>query len=317
MRKTLTEEQFIEKAHKTHGQKYDYSKTRYINSRTKVCIICPKHGEFWQMPPNHLRGQGCPMCRNEEKSISKYYTTEKFVKLAKKVHGDKYDYSKVRYVNSKTKVCIICPKHGEFYQTPNSHLNGHGCFECGLLSCVPKGLTTEEFIEKARKIHGNKYNYSKAKYINSYTKVCIICPKHGEFWQTPNCHLDGKGCPLCNESHLERDIRFLFDKNEIKYQYRKKDFEWLNGLELDFYLPDYNVAIECQGEQHFIPKSFGGNKFDKFEKQIKLDELKALRCKNNGVKLIYYSYSNIVPKNWNKYSVIIDTESIITEIKTT
>jgi hypothetical protein len=77
------------------------------------------------------------------------------------------------------------------------------------------------------------------------------------------------------------------------------------------------VAIECQGEQHFIPKSFGGNKVDRFGKQIKLDELKALKCKNNGLKLIYYSYDNIVPNDWDKYSVITDTKSIITEIKTT
>ena len=178
-----------------------------------------------------------------------------------------------------------------------------------------KKLTTEQFIEKAKKVHGDKYDYSKTNYVNSYTKICIVCPKHGEFFQTPNCHLDRKGCPLCNESHLERDIRFLLDKNGIRYQYRKRDFKWLEGLELDFYLPEYNVAIECQGEQHFMPKSFGGNKSDNFNKQIKLDDLKALRCKNNGIKLIYYSYNNIVPKNWDKYSVITDSLLIIAEIK--
>ena len=312
-----TTEEFIKKAKQVHGDKYDYSKTNYINSATKVCIICPKHGEFWQIPSNHLRGQRCPKCANEKISSDRRYSTEKFVTLAKKVHGDKYDYSKVKYVDAKTKVCIICPKHGEFWQTPNSHLLGRGCFDCGLLSCVPKGSTTEEFIEKAKKIHGDKYDYSKVNYINSRTKVCIICPKHGEFWQTPNSHLDGKGCILCNESHLERDVRFLFDKNGIKYQYRKRDFEWLGGLELDFYLPEYNIAIECQGEQHFIPKSFGGNKDSKFAKQIKLDELKALKCKNNGIKLIFYSYSNIVPKDWDKYSVITNTDSIISEINST
>ena len=310
-----TTQEFIEIAKSVHNDKYDYSKTEYINSSTKVRVICPKHGEFWQMPNNHLRGQGCPICKNEKKSLISTSNTEEFVKKAKQVHGNKYDYSKVKYIDAKTKVCIICPIHGKFYQTPNSHLMGRGCFECGLLSCKPKSLTTEEFIEKARKIHGDKYDYSKVKYVNTYTKICIICPKHGEFWQTPNCHLNGKGCPLCNESHLERDIRFLFDNNKINYEYRKRNFDWLNGLELDFYLPDYNVAIECQGIQHFIPKSFGGNEKSKFSKQIELDELKSLKCKNNGVKLIYYSYKNIVPKNWNKYSVITDTKSILAEIK--
>ena len=315
MGKKLTKETFIKKAMKTHKNKYDYSRVKYVGANEKVCIICLKHGEFYQIASNHLRGQGCPKCSNEKLSKIHYSNKEEFIEKAKQIHGNKYDYSKTEYIDSKTKVCIICPKHGEFYQTPNSHLNGHGCFECGIISCKPKSLTTEEFIEKARKIHGDKYDYSKTKYIDSKTKVCIICPKHGEFWQTPNCHLDGKGCPLCNESHLERDIRFLFDKNGIKYQYRKRDFKWLEGLELDFYLPEYNIAIECQGEQHFIPKSFGGNKSDKFNKQIKLDDLKALKCKNNGVKLIYYSYDNIVPKEWKKYSVITDTKSIITEIK--
>lgn len=312
-----TTEEFIERAKKVHGDRYDYSKVVYINTQTKVCIICPKHGEFWQMPSNHLKSQGCPKCKNEKKSSSNSYNTEEFIEKAKMIHGDKYDYSKVKYIDSKTKVCIICPIHGEFYQTPNSHLNGHGCFECGMVSCKPKSMTTEEFIEKAKKIHGDRYDYSKVEYVNSYTKICIICHKHGEFWQTPNSHLDGKGCTLCNESHLEREIKLLLDKNNIKYEYRKKNFDWLNGLELDFYLPDYNVAIECQGEQHFIPRSFGGDKFKKFDKQIKLDELKALRCKNNGIKLIYYSHNNIIPENWNKYSVITDTASIITEIKVT
>lgn len=315
MRKKMSTNEFIEKAHKSHGDKYNYSKVNYADSYTKVCIICPEHGEFWQAPYNHIRGQGCPICRNEKKSLTSTSNTEEFINKAKQIHGNKYDYSKVEYIDAKTKVCIICPIHGKFYQTPNSHLMGHGCFECGLLSSSPKTLTTEEFIEKARKIHGDKYDYSKVKYINTHTKVCIICPKHGEFWQTPNCHLDGKGCPLCNESHLERDIRFLFDDNKINYEYRKRNFDWLNGLELDFYLPDYNVAIECQGLQHFIPKSFGGDEKSKFSKQIELDELKSLKCKNNGVKLIYYSYDNIVPKNWDKYSVITDTKSILAEIK--
>ncbi len=314
MCKKLTTNEFIEKAKQVHGDKYDYSKVEYKGANDKVCIICPEHGEFWQTPSNHVRGQHCPKCCYKKISLMRLSNVNEFIKKANKIHNFKYDYSKVKYVNSQTKVCIICPEHGEFYQTPNSHLMGRGCFECGMLSCVPKSLTTDEFIKKSNEIHGNKYDYSKVKYVNSHTKVTIICPKHGEFSQTPNCHLNGKGCPFCNESHLERDIRFVLDENNIRYEYRKRNFKWLCGLELDFYLPEYNVAIECQGQQHFVPKSFGGNKIEKFVKQIKLDELKALRCKNNGVKLIYYSYDNIIPKDWNKYSIITNAKSIITEI---
>ena len=117
------------------------------------------------------------------------------------------------------------------------------------------------FIKKYRKIHGDKYDYSKVDYINNHTKVCIICPEHGEFWQVPNNHLNGYGCPKCVMSHMENNISQLLNRNDIKY-IPQCTFEWLkykNNLYLDFYLPDYNIAIECQGEQHFEPvEHFGG-----------------------------------------------------------
>lgn len=188
MSKSLTTQIFIERAKKIHGDKYNYSKVNYINITTKVCIICSKHGEFWQTPHAHLSGQGCPICAGIKK-----HTTEEFIELARKVHGDKYDYSKVNYINNKTPICIFCTKHGEFWQAPESHLQGKGCIKCAGI----ENLTTEDFIEKARKIHGDKYNYSKVNYVNNHTKVCIICPEHGEFWQKPNAHLNGNGCPKC------------------------------------------------------------------------------------------------------------------------
>ena len=133
---------------------------------------------------------------------NKVTNTKSFIEKAKQIHGDKYDYSKVEYVNSHTKVCIICPKHGEFWQTPNNHThktNPKGCPSCN----GTKKLTTKEFIEKAKKIHGNKYDYSKVEYINNLTKVCIICPKHGQFWQTPNKHLTGCNCPFCSHQSFK------------------------------------------------------------------------------------------------------------------
>ena len=172
-----------------HGDKYDYSKVDYKNNSTKICIVCPEHGEFWQYPNNHLSGNGCPKCTSNERK-----STEKFIEDARKVHGDKYDYSKVDYKNNVTKVCIICPKHGEFLQTPLAHLNGSGCSDCAMEG---RHGTTEQFIEKARKVHGDKYDYSKVEFKDSTTKVCIICPKHGEFWQSPNNHLNGRGCQKC------------------------------------------------------------------------------------------------------------------------
>jgi hypothetical protein len=187
--KKSTTEQFVEQAKEVHGDKYDYSKVDYINKKNKVCIICPEHGEFYQLPNNHLKGRGCPVCSGNKK-----LTTEQYIKKAKEVHGDKYDYSKVDYVNYRTKICIICPVHGEFYQRPDHHLKGKGCLEC---INDKQRYTTEQFIEKSKEVHGDKYDYSKVKYVNNKTKVCIICPEHGEFYQQPDEHLIGSGCPEC------------------------------------------------------------------------------------------------------------------------
>ena len=184
--------EFVIKAKEIHGDRYDYSKAEYSNTNTKLCIICPEHGEFWQSPVTHLKGHGCPKCSGNAK-----LSMQTFSQKAKEIHGDRYDYSKVEYSNAQTKVCIICPEHGEFWQTPNSHLNGNGCPKCG--GC--NKLDNESFVIKAKEIHGDKYDYSKVNYINAQTKVCIICPEHGEFWQTPGSHLNGNGCCICNKGY--------------------------------------------------------------------------------------------------------------------
>lgn len=198
MVKKLTLEDFIKKSRKIHGNKYDYSSSIYVNTSTKICIKCPKHGIFKQLPSSHLMGNGCPKCANEEKGRKKASTKNNFIIKANEIHKGKYDYSKVKYVNNHTKTCIICPEHGEFWKTPNNHLNGQGCPHCSLLTKSNKVKSkTSDFISKAKLIHGDKYDYSKVNYVNSKIKINIICPKHGEFHQTPNSHLQGQGCPKC------------------------------------------------------------------------------------------------------------------------
>ena len=198
-KQTCTTDEFIAKAKKIHGDKYDYSKVKYIDTKSKVCVVCPEHGEFWQTPSHHLSGCGCPKCANKNKGEYRRSSKKDFITKARKIHGDKYDYSKVDYVNNYTKICIICPEHGEFWQTPHNHLSGQGCPKCGV---EKQTSTKEEFIKKAKEIHGDKYDYSKVDYSNAHTKVCIICPNHGEFWQTPNNHLRGHGCPKCKRNKL-------------------------------------------------------------------------------------------------------------------
>lgn len=298
MKKSRTTEEFIEKAKQIHGDEYDYSKVNYVHSKKKVCIICPEHGEFWQTPYCHIQGQGCPQCGKIRRRKNKTYTTEEFIDKAKQIHGDKYDYSLVKYERSNKKVCIICPEHGEFWQVPSYHLHGNGCIKCGLeKSSGSHKLTTKDFVERARKIHGDKYDYSKTIYNNMFNKVDIIChvkkrngEEHGVFLQEPHNHLKGNGCPICRNSSLERIVEEELEKNSIKYIHHANHnlFSWLGKQHLDFYLPDYNIAIECQGEQHF--KKYRFEKDNKrLEKRNKLDKIKNELCKENGVKLIYFS----------------------------
>lgn len=299
----LTLEEFIHKAQKAHGDKYDYSKVVYKDARTKVCIVCPIHGEFLQTPGKHLSGQGCPKCGGRYPC-----NTEEFIKRARKVHGDKYNYSKVEYVNYETKVCIICPEHGEFWQTPDGHLHGAGCQIC---SGTHKSNTVE-FIKKAMEIHGNRYDYSKVNYVNNSSKVCIICKKHGEFWQTPANHLNGKGCQKCKITRTELDVMNYLDEHKIQYNYQCT-FDWLKNvgsLFYDFYLPGYSVAIECQGIQHFKEVGyFGGEKALQYN--IEKDILKKKLSEEHGIKVFYYSNLGIE----YPYQVYENIEELINDIK--
>lgn len=295
---------FIEKAINKHGNKYNYSKVKYVNSHTKVCIICPTHGEFWQTPILHLKSQGCPKCYGNYN-----YTKNDFIKKANNIHNCKYDYSKVEYVNSRTKVCIICPEHGEFWQTPSSHLNGRGCPICkrNFIGEYHRS-DVQSFINKSIIKHGIKYDYSKVNYVNTHTKVCIICPEHGEFWQTPSDHLQGHGCNKCICSNAENEIRNLLTENHIHFEEQKK-FDWLGRQSLDFYLPDHNIAIECQGIQHFEPiEYFGGPKKLEYVKQK--DNVKKQLCEEHNIKILYYvNYDYDFP-----YEVFTDKNKLINEI---
>ena len=288
--KKLTKEEFVKKAQEVHGDYYDYSKVEYKNNSTKVIIICPKHGEFEQRPSKHLSGQGCSKCSGHYKR-----NTEEFIKEASILHNNKYDYSKVNFVDTHTKVCIICPEHGEFWQTPHMHLGTRhqGCPKCGGTS----KLTTEEFIEKAKKVHGDKYDYSKTKYISNAEKVCIICPEHGEFWQKANDHLSGeKGCPQCrlkSQTRLFNKLRESFPEEELLFEVGSSIIKWIEGQRLDIYFPKYNIAIEYNGIQHYIPvEHFGGE--IKFQAQLEYDSLKRQKCKDNNCILfeIKYDYND-------------------------
>ena len=219
-----------------------------------------------------------------------------FIEKAKQIHNYKYDYSKVNYVNSRTKVCIICPTHGEFWQTPHNHLKGYGCAECGKEKSHLSKMTTEDFIVKSKEIHGNKYDYSKAYYKTCDTKVCIICPEHGEFWQTPSNHINGSGCPKCaNEKRknaLLKDIAIFIDAvtlihngkpedeiislfSEIEHQQHNREI--LNGMEIDIFIPPLKLGIEYNGLRWHS---------EEFGKDHRYHLNKLNKCNEQGIKLI-------------------------------
>ena len=194
-----------------HGDRYDYSKIEFVNSKTKVKIICSSHGGFIQSPEVHFRGAGCPKC------AGKNLTTEEVIADFQKIHGNTYDYSKVNYSKTLVPVEIICSTHGVFKQLRNNHLKGQGCPKCGIIkNALNQRLSLEEFIEKSIKVHGDRYNYSKVNYQNNTKKVIIYCQLHGDFSQSPAGHMSGKGCPTCNSGwNNERVINFINDiRNE-------------------------------------------------------------------------------------------------------
>ena len=235
-------------------------------------------------------------------------TLGQFINESISKHGDKYDYSLVQYKESHTKVSIVCPAHGVFIQEPNEHLKGCGCPECGKESKLhhyPRS-NGSDFIKKANKIHKGMYLYDKVLYKNSKKQVVITCKKHGDFRQTPNAHLSRRGCPKCfkyYQSKGESDIAEWLTQHHVLFEEQKtfKTNPPFNRLRYDFYLPKYNIVIEFNGQQHYKPISFFGDKKG-YEQQYERDQRKRIFCKNHNIKLIIITY-----KEMNKISIILDS----------
>lgn len=214
----INTEIFIEKSNKIHNHKYNYSLSIYYKNENKIKIICPIHGLFEQTPNKHLQGKGCYQCGRIKQAVNETTKIHEFIKNADKKHNNYYDYSKVEYINSNTKINIICPVHGDFFQRPANHLSGNGCRKCGNQKISSsKNSTLNIFINKAKHIHGEFYDYSKVEYLRSNKYVIIICPIHGEFNQKPANHLNGKnGCPKCGCNSVSKSCTKWLDSLHIK-----------------------------------------------------------------------------------------------------
>ncbi len=240
----FTQEEVIKSFKEVHKDKYDYSKVEYKTMKQKVEIMCPIHGIFKQQPLIHKQGGGCQKCGRLSSSLNKILTQEEVIKSFKEVHKDKYDYSKVEYINNDSKVIIICPEHGQFLQRVANHKNGFGCPKCSYKKLSEKKLTPKEIIEQFEKVH-DKYDYSKMVYFKTMEKVEIICPIHGSFFQKPNDHKNGQGCPSCKINKAQDFFINLFKEYNIKSI--RNDRNLIKPLEIDILVPDFNFGIEHNG----------------------------------------------------------------------
>lgn len=308
--KYMTKELFIAEAKKVHGEEtYNYDKFVFTNKKTKSIIHCNKHNiDFEQTPRKHLSGHGCPICRYEKSSSSKTHTTDWFLEKARDIYGDRYDYSKSVYTKSYEKLEIICHEkdefgneHGSFWMTPENHL--HKTYPQGCPKCARNRTnnaqrdTLQDFTNKSKLIHGDRYIYTKVEYINSKTKVCIICPEHGEFWMNPDNHLSGQGCPYCakiiskSETEIYEFCCNLLGKDNVRQRVRNL---LSDNKELDIFIPLKKIAIEYDG---LIWHS------EKFGRDKNYHLMKTNECKDNGISLIH-----IFEDEWLQHSNIVKSK---------
>lgn len=205
---------FVKRANEIHNYKYDYSMVKYKNNRTKVTIICPTHGRFDQIPQSHLK-YGCKLCAKEKRLK---INMDDFLKKAQKIHGFKYDYSKVDYKSRKTNVIIIYPIHGSFSQKPKEHLSGCGCQKCALHK-----TSLNKFIKQSSITHKNKYDYSKVEFNTLSENIVITCMLHGDFIQKAYNHLRGVGCPYCSGLLASNDNNLFVTHKDLcsEWDYKK------------------------------------------------------------------------------------------------
>ncbi len=292
MRNPITIKEFIIKATLIHLNKYTYNKLFLKNKRYWCELKCNTCGNiFEQRTDSHLTGNGCPNCRNKYFSEIKTISQEEIIKRFMEIHNNNYDYSKTITNGIHNKVCIICPMHGEFWQTPNNHLKGHGCPICRHINqAISITLDQEEVLKRFIDIHGDRFGYNYFIYKGMNEKSEIECFEHGIFLQTPNNHLKGQGCPKCNYSKGEAALEAIFIKYNIKYEPQYK-LPFCN-YEYDFHLPDYGILVEFHGRQHYEPVDrFGG--LERFKEQLDRDAKKRSLAREYSTPLIEIHYKHL------------------------
>lgn len=292
---SMTTESFIKRAKEYIGSHYDYSKVEYKNAHTPVIIGCPIHGWFTKYPMEiQQQKRGCPKCSKERRRLKRATGLSEFIERSNQVHAFKYNYNKVVYINQHTHVTINCPIHGDFNQLPQDHLRGKGCPKC--FNLYINGRTKEDLLKDFSEKHLGKYTYPNLPdRANNRVYVDIICPKHGLFRQRIANHLRGDGCPSCRNSRQENILEEHCTKRHITY-IREKTFPWLKRkghMYVDFFLPKYKVAIECQGAQHFrieVPHNRFKYTNEDYDDIRNRDELKYKLCNEHGIRVLFFCY---------------------------
>lgn len=303
-KRTSSSEEFIKKSKIIHNNLYSYDNVKYKMCKIPVKITCNKHGDFNQIPSSHLSGSGCPKCKSEKLHLIHKKDITHFIAEAKKIHGNLYLYKNSKYKNNNTNIVITCRIHGNFVQTPASHLRGSHCPFCNFTkSSKNKTLSQEQCIEKCVQVHGNKYTYERSKYIDSVTKIIITCPVHGDFPQAPASHWSGSNCPKCaclGPSLSEISIMNILNDNNVDFVFQKRFPDCRNPktnymLVFDFYLPKINTLIEYDGLQHY--EEITNKPWESLEYIQYKDSVKNKYCSNVGIKLIRISYKqNIIDR---------------------
>lgn len=295
----LTTQKFIERARAIHGDKYDYTKSVYTTSQSKIMITCPIHGDYHQFANNHLRGHGCKDCKSTTLSNLFRLSPEDFITSANIIHDQKYDYSKIVYNGNKNKVEIICLAHGSFWQTPANHITGYGCPHCG--GSFP--LNTQSFIERANIIHSCKYFYELTEYISVHKKVIMICPDHGQFSQEPAAHLSGQGCPKCGlGANISKPETQWLNSLNVRDDYRHKTIRINNvRYSVDAYDPITNTVYEFYGDfWHGNPARFRADDINTRSKRSFGELYAATLSKEQTLITAGYTIVSIWENDWKR-----------------
>jgi hypothetical protein len=239
----LDTEGFIRRARLVHGDTYDYASSVYFHSQQKITITCEDHGAFEITPAVHLQGKGCPTCTKAKRRAPLRLDLAEFIRRSNERHGNRYSYDQVNFTSTQEPVAIICPEHGLFYQKPKAHYDGNGCPRCGRQRKRLSSIYQTEFVEQARAIHGDRYDYSRTvfKSKRNASRVTIICSEHGPFEQNPMNHLRGTGCRACagNESYSkETYIAAAQGVHGQKYRYDEINYR-SNSIHITITCPDH------------------------------------------------------------------------------